>query len=107
MVVGYYAARVQNSGDLDFKLSLVNEHLIDPVHHFDFFLRAGNNDDPVGLEVLALALLQNPLGPPFVVNHQPAKPIPGNAALPEAQPGEPAFGSLDFYTTHDSRCFMK
>ena len=80
------ALLVESRRDLAFQPAALDELPVHPPNGLHLLFRPGNEDHPVGLEALVLALLEDALGRAVLVDTHAAQPVAGRAALAEAEP---------------------
>jgi hypothetical protein len=84
---------IQRLGDFRFAFSFTDECLINPIDHFDFLIRAGDQDHPIRLQAFVLPHLECGFVLAVLVNQHSAQAESGRAALFVTQLNQAA-GSL-------------
>ena len=82
--IRFDAALVEQRGDFALKPAALDELPVHPADGLDLFFGTGNQDDPVGLETLVLAPVQDALAIAILVDAHAAQPVPRHTPLAEA-----------------------
>jgi hypothetical protein len=87
------ALRVEDGGDLYFRLMLNDEEVVDAVHCSEFVVWPWGEDDALGLEALAFSPGEGGLGLPVLVQEESPQAVTGGAALSAAERDETALAA--------------